>query len=85
MNPLLNPTYLRELANRLRDEELYVDACDEAANWIENAAVEISRLRTALLLYHEAWNGCEGDWHNAMRAASDNADCVLWPSEKGKR
>jgi hypothetical protein len=39
---------------------------------------EIHRLRIALLFYHEAWNGCERDWHTAMREASKNADKALW-------
>lgn len=39
---------------------------------------ELENLREALLLYHEAWNGCEGDWHKAMKEASRNAEEVLW-------
>ena len=39
-------------------------------------------LRTALLLYHEAWNGCEGDWHAAMKVASKEAEAVLYRGEK---
>jgi len=46
---------------------------------------EISRLREALLLYHEAWNGCEGNWRKAMRAASRNADRVLYPNSMIRR
>lgn len=41
----------------------------------------IFNLREALLLYHEAWNGCEGDWRKAMSEASRNADAVLYPKE----
>lgn len=37
-------------------------------------------LRIALLLYHEAWNGCEGDWHAAMKVASAAAEAVLYPT-----
>lgn len=45
---------------------------------------EIRKLREALLLYHEAWNGCEGDWRAAMRMASKNAEDVLWPKEHSR-
>lgn len=45
---------------------------------------EIFRLRAALLLYHEAWNGCERDWHKAMRKASRNADRVLYPNDQAE-
>jgi len=48
----------------------------------KDALAEIERLRTALLLYHEAWNGCEGDWKTAMREASKEAESVLWQNEK---
>jgi len=46
---------------------------------------EIRKLRTALLLYHEAWNGCEGDWHKAMKSASKYAETVLWKKTKSKK
>lgn len=46
---------------------------------MKNALAMIFQLREALLLYHEAWNGCEGDWRTAMRIASRNADQVLYP------
>lgn len=46
----------------------------------KDALREMWRLREALLLYHEAWNGCEGNWHKAMRYASRNAERVLWPN-----
>lgn len=45
----------------------------------KDALKEIGELREALLLYHEAWNGCEGNWHKAMKSASQNAEKVLWP------
>lgn len=50
----------------------------QAVQTAKDALVEIHRLREAVLLYHEAWNGCEGNWHEAMRTASKNADSVLW-------
>ena len=34
-------------------------------------------LEEALRMYHEAWNGCEGDWKAAMRRASKVADQAL--------
>ena len=46
----------------------------------KGALSAIRELMEALLLYHEAWNGCEADWRSAMRAASKNADKVLWRS-----
>lgn len=46
---------------------------------------EIRKLREALLLYHEAWNGCESDWLAAMREASKNAEAVLWPNKQSEK
>jgi hypothetical protein len=37
-----------ELARRLRDFDEYVDACDEAANWIETADARIKQLEDCL-------------------------------------
>lgn len=48
------------------------------------AEKQIRELREALLLYHEAWNGCERNWHKAMCEASHNADHVLWPNAQGQ-
>ena len=48
------------------------------------ATAEIRRLREALLLYHEAWNGCEGNWHGVMKRASVNAEAVLWPNTQAE-
>lgn len=36
----MKPEYLRELAERLRDPEQYVDACDEAANALDPDAID---------------------------------------------
>lgn len=38
---------------------------------------EIGALRNALLMYHEAWNGHERDWREAMRIASKQAEFAL--------
>ena len=54
--------------------------CREGGILLVEATAEIGRLREALLLYHEAWNGCEGNWHGAMKRASVNAEAVLWPN-----
>ena len=50
----------------------------------KDALEAIRELREALLLYHEAWNGCDGNWHVAMKNASKNADTVLWPNAAGE-
>lgn len=44
---------------------------------LESNPAMITELKSALLLYHEAWCGCEGDWKAAMRVASKNADKLL--------
>ncbi len=49
---------------------------------VESVEAENRKLREALLLYHEAWNGCERNWHAAMKSASKNADEVLWPEDQ---
>jgi hypothetical protein len=54
----------------------------EGGRLLIEASAEIGRLREALLLYHEAWNGCEGNWHQAMKRASANAEAVLWPNDQ---
>jgi hypothetical protein len=66
------------------------DSTDKPKHWPSPPAAgsdmlgEIFRLRAALLLYHEAWNGCERDWHKAMRKASRNADRVLYPNTQAE-
>ena len=62
------------------------DSPDEAKGGFNPTTIQVAKdayakmvdLRYALLLYHEAWNGNERDWHRAMREASHNAEQVLW-------
>lgn len=42
-----------------------------------DSAAEIKRLRDALLMYHQAWNGSSVEWKQAMRRSSDNAETAL--------
>ena len=50
-------------------------------NQIIRQQEQINNLRAALLLYHEAWNGCERNWREAMCNASQIADALLWPDD----
>lgn len=45
----------------------------------KDALEEISKLRHALLLYHEAWKCSSIQWQNKMSKASKNAEAVLYP------
>jgi hypothetical protein len=74
-------THQNKTTDRLQaDANTY--APGERKQLLLDAKQEIINLRTALLLYHEAWNGCEGDWKGAMKRASANADAILWPEEQ---
>jgi hypothetical protein len=84
-NETSNADCLQRLFGRLRDNELYVDACDEAADWIESASAEIKatwRAARDAKGQHEAFKIIERMVDRLGYGRTENNPSLVPPNEK---
>ena len=62
----------RDVAIRLRDTELYVDACDEAADLIEHAETLLCNSKPMSHCTQADWDKLIKDWRDRKHGVSPN-------------